>query len=283
MPGFFMFDGKMVADATPILGPDSRAFRYGDGLFETIRIHWGRIPLFPLHADRCFRGLETLGFQQPPHVSATQLEEKILSLARKNGHLSQGRVRLTFFRGDGGLYDPVSPIPHYIIQTWALPDHYLDLNENGLVLTVYPQGQKSTDQLANLKSNNALLYVLAAQYAKQQRSNEALVLNTHGRIADATIANCWWVRDGIVHTVPLSEGPVAGVMRRALIDLATREGTPVVEMPVTPEALESADEVFLTNALYGIRWVGRFNDREYPCKSVQKLYDRWIGSIFTRP
>jgi branched-chain amino acid aminotransferase len=282
MPGFFMFDGRTLPEGTPILGPDSRAFRYGDGLFETMRIHRGSIPLFDLHLDRCFRGLETLGFQKPAHVNTDTLLEKILSLARKNGHLNQARVRLTFFRGDGGLYDPVSPIPHYTIQTWALPDHYLDLNENGLVLTTYTQAQKAPDSLANLKSNNALVYVLAARFAKQQQANEALVLNTHGRIADATIANCWWVRDGIVHTVPLSEGPVDGVMRRALIERAGAEGRTVIETPLTPAELASADEVFLTNALYGIRWVGRFNDRQYPCMTARTLYDRWVARIFAQ-
>jgi branched-chain amino acid aminotransferase len=281
MPGFFMFDGRLLPDGTPILGPDSRAFRYGDGLFETMRILRGRIPLFDLHMDRCFRGLETLGFQLPVHLNASTLSEKILALARKNGHLAQGRMRLTFFRGDGGLFDPVSPVPHYTIQTWALPDHYLRLNENGLVLTTCTLGQKAADPLSNLKSNNALIYVQAAQYAKRQQANEALVLNTHGRIADATIANCWWIKDGAIHTVPLSEGPVEGVMRRALLDIARAEGTKVLETPISPVELETADEVFLTNALYGMRWVGSFGNKHFSRAATQSLYGRWVGQVFT--
>ena len=203
-----------------------------------------------------------------------------MALARKNGHMEQGRVRLTFFRGDGGLYDPVSPVPQYTIQTWALPDHYLNLNENGLVLTTYPHAQKATDTLSNLKSNNALLYVLAAQYAKQEQANESLVLNTQGRIADATIANCWWIQDGVIHTVPLDEGPVEGVMRRRLMSIARAEGTTVRETPISPEALGSADEIFLTNALYGMRWVGRFGEKRCSGTMVWTLYYRWIRSVF---
>jgi branched-chain amino acid aminotransferase len=283
MPGFFIFNGRQFPAGTPILGPDSRGLRYGDGLFETMRVHQGRIPLAAHHFDRCFRGMAQLGFQKQVHQTAEALEQEILALCRKNGHPQSARVRLSFFRGDGGLYDPVSAIPLYTIQTWALPDHYGRINENGLVLTVYPDDAKSTGILSNLKTNNALIYVMAARYAKEQHCNEALVLNAHGRIADATIANLFWVKDEILYTPPLAEGGVDGVMRKALLQIARDEGRAVVQSPVDRETLLDADEIFLTNSLYGIRWVGSFEGKMFPAFMSPHLYDRWIRRIFPSP
>jgi branched-chain amino acid aminotransferase len=280
VPGFFIYNGKQIPDGTPIAGPDARGLRYGDGIFETIRVHHGRIPLITWHLDRCFRGLAQLGFQKPVHLSGETLEQEILSLCRKNGHPQSARVRVCFFGRDGGLYDPVSPIPNYYVQTWPLPEHYGQLNENGLVLTVYPEDMKSTGILSNLKTNSALLYAMAARYAKDYQCNEALVLNVHGRVADATIANLFWIRDGLLFTNPLSEGGVEGVMRKSLLQMARKEGREIVQSPVDREGLMLADEIFLTNALYGIRWVGQFEGKLYPALQSPKLYDRWIRKIF---
>jgi branched-chain amino acid aminotransferase len=280
MPGFFIFNGKLIPGETPILGPESRAFRYGDGIFETMRIHQGSIPLADYHFDRCFRGLAQLGFQKPVHLSADSLSDEIRALCRRNGHPDAARVRLTFFRGDGGLYDSVSPFPNYTIQTWELPKHYRQLNENGLVLSLFTDEWKTNGLLANLKTNSALLYVMAARYARQTQSNEALVLNQFGRIADASIANLFWVRDGILHTIPLAEGPVDGVMRKAILQLSAEEGREIVQIPADNQAIMEADEIFLTNALYGIRWVREFGGKVFPAVQSKLLYDRYIRKLF---
>jgi branched-chain amino acid aminotransferase len=280
MPGFFVFDGKQYPENARILGPESRAFRYGDGIFETMRVHCGEIPLAGYHFERGFRGLAQLGFQKPVHLTSVAIISEILSLCRKNGHPDSARVRLTFFRGDGGLYDPVSPIPHYTIQTWALPGHYRQLNENGLVLTLYPDEWKPNGILANLKTTSALLYVMAARYARSRQCNEAAVLNPFGRIADASIANIFWLRDGILHTIPLAEGPVDGVMRRFILEKAHAEGRDVVQCPADREELLEADEIFLTNALYGIRWVKEFEGRVFPAIQSPQLYEHWIRKLY---
>lgn len=280
MPGFFMFDGKYFPNSTPVIGPDNRAFRYGDGIFETIRVAWGKIPLARYHFNRCFGGMKIMGFDIPVLCNPDNLEKNILEICRKNGHLESARVRINFFRGDGGLYDPESHRLHYIIQTWALPENYKELNTNGLELTTYTLGRKSCDPLSNLKSNNALIYVLAAKFAKDQKSNEALVLNSSNNIADATIANVFWIKDGEIFTNPLSEGIVAGVMRQFIIDSLKQQGISVVERSVNQEQLASADEIFMTNALYGIRWVGFFSGNHFGMLKTSKLYHDLIMPLF---
>lgn len=280
MPGFFMFNGKYFPNTTKVIGPDNRSFRYGDGIFETIRVSWGKIPLGEYHFNRCFNGMNVMGFDIPTLFTTENLEKNILDLCKKNNHLESARVRINLFRGDGGLYDPESQRVNYIIQTWALPENYKEMNTNGLALTLYPLGRKSRDPLSNLKSNSALIYVLAAKFAKDQKCNEALVLNDAHNIADATIANVFWIKDGEIFTNPLSEGIVAGVMRQYIIDSLLQKDITVKEHPVNPEQMLIADEIFTTNSLYGIRWVGSFGEKKFGMAKTSQLYHDLIKPLF---
>ena len=280
MPGFFMYNGKFFPDNTPVIGPDSRAFRYGDGIFETIRVVRGKIPLSDYHFKRCFNGLQVLGFDFPPFFSREMLESEMIALCRKNNHLSAARVRICFFRGDGGIFDPISHHPNYIIQTWELPENYTELNSNGLELLIYPAGRKSCDQFSNLKSNNALLYLMAAKYAKDNKCNEALILNSAEKICDATIANIFWIKDRQIFTNPLTDGIVAGVMRQYIIDYFSKINKSVIQESITEVQLAEADEIFLTNALSGLRWVGAMGNNAYSQELIRPIYRDIIRPLF---
>lgn len=272
-------NGVLLPAGTPVLTAGNRGFRYGDGLFETMLVQNGRIRLQEYHFDRLFKGLGSLHFTIPSHFTRQSLEEQVLQLCERNDRSALARVRLAVFRGDGGLYDPISLLPSYLIESWALTPGDLGWNKEGLVIDVYPDGIKSCDALANLKSNNFLLYALAALYARERELNDCLVLNSHRRLADSTIANLFYVKDRQLFTPPLSEGGVAGVMRRFLLETMPAAGFSIQEKPVTAEELQNADEVFLTNALKGIRWVGTFRMARYGHTLSGSIYDRFIKRI----
>lgn len=269
---FINFNGDLLPSETAVLTADNRGFRYGDGLFETMKVEQGRLLLERYHFERLLAGVRLLQFELPAFFTAEKLAGQVLELCQKNGHQASARVRLVVFRGDGGLYDPINHFPHYIIQTWPLsPGSHL-LNENGLAIDIFPEGRKACDSFANLKSNNYLLYVLAALYARKHRLNDCLVLNSHDRIADSTIANLFYCRQGRIYTPPLTEGGVAGVMRRYLLEFLPGAGFSVEEKETCREDLEGAEEVFLTNALKGIKWVRSFGATTYGCELVTSLH-----------
>jgi branched-chain amino acid aminotransferase len=272
MPGFFLYNGKWKDSADPVIGPDNRAFRYGDGLFETLRVCDGRIPLWNYHSHRIISGLHQLGFDLPRHFTASSLEASVLSLYRKNKHSGHARIRLSVFRGNGGLFDPETNRPQVIIQSWEIAPPTRELTDNGLHLALYREGVKPCDSLANLKSHNYLLYSVAARFAKTEKCHEALVLNHHGRVSDACTANIFWVRNQKLYTPPLSEGPVAGVLRRYLLDQAGSLGIPIQEEPLDLFYLDTADEILLTNAVQGIRWVKKYNERDYKGDMAKELH-----------
>lgn len=276
MSNFFIYNDKVYKDCTPVIIPHSRSFRYGDGIFETLKVINGVIQLSNYHFDRLYAALEMLQFQIPVRFTRKLLEEKIAELCNKNKHTSYTRVRLTIFRGNGGLYDPENHLPNYIIQSLEI-EPAEELNINGLIIDLYPHAKKSSDIFSNLKSNNFLPYVMAALYAKEKKVNDCILLNNHDNICDSTLANIFIIKDHIIYTPSLSEGCVAGVMRRCIIERMSAEFK-IIEKPLSIQEMETADEVFLTNAIRGIQWVKQFKNTEYVCsviKQVHAILKKW--------
>jgi branched-chain amino acid aminotransferase len=272
MNNWLFYNEEIIPVDTPIISAANRGLRFGDGLFETIKVVKGQMPLFDWHMERLNHGLATLQMQLPVHYTPDYITQIILDLCSRNNISGAARVRMTIVRGNGNLFTTDDPYSSIIIQAEPLANEYLALNETGLNIDICPGIQKSSDQLANLKSNNYLPYVMAALYAKQHQLNDCLVLNTHNRICDGTIANVFYIHQNNIYTPPLTEGGVAGVMRSYLLATLPEAGYTVHEKFCTPEDVEAADEVFLTNALYGIRWVGNFRHKEYTNKMVSELY-----------
>lgn len=269
---YFIFNGKSYKEETTIVSVSSRGLRFGDGLFETIKSINGQLELLDEHLARLWKGMQILQFNIPKHFTPDRLQHELQDLLKKNGHEKNARIRLTVFRGDGGLYDEIDHKPNYLIQTWALADETGTWNSNGLVLGIYTDVKKSFDVLSNLKHNNFLPYVMAALSAKKEKWNDAILLNTDGRLCDATIANIFLIKDEVVYTPALQEACIAGIMRRYIINGLTAADYKVVESQLTIADLEDADEVFLSNSIYNMRWVGTIGDKRYDCGMAQKIY-----------
>jgi len=209
----------------------NRGYRYGDGLFETMKVMNGRILLAGYHFERLFASLFLLKYEIPGLITKEKLEQDILHLCKKNGCEKLARVRLSVFRGNGGLYDDDKML-QYLVECWPLHDSANRLNENGLVIDVYPDAPKNCDKFSNLKSANFLPYIMAAHYAKENKLNDCLVLNTAGSIADSTIANVFIIKNNVVITPGLESGCINGVMRRHLLARMTELGDEVRETSV---------------------------------------------------
>lgn len=273
------FNGKICKEETPIIEAGNRGLRYGDGLFETIKILNGRLILADEHFARLWKGMQVLQFTIAKHFNPDKLEGDILLLAKKNEHEKAARVRITVLRGNGGLYDATDHFPNYIIQTWALPPGNGEWNSNGLVLGVYNQVKKSCDILSNIKNNNYLPYVMAALKAKNEKWNDAVVLNSFERVCDSTIANIFIIKDEVIYTPALSEGCVAGILRKHLIGQLAVAGFACFEKEITINELLTADEVFLTNSIYNIRWVQHINGTFFTNTVTQKIYAAVMPTI----
>ena len=266
---YINLNGKISIIANAIVPVDNGAFRYGYGLYETLYIENNVIRFKEYHWERLFNGLKQLYFEIPAFMTAEWLEEEIRQLVRKNQAEKMCRVRLQMFAGAGGLYSAENNQPGYIIECLTLDNEMIKFNENGLVVGLATELKKSMDGLSNLKSCNALIYAMGARQAREHKWNDALLCNTNGNIIESILANIFWIKDKVIYTPPLADGCVAGVMRRHVLE--TISG--IKEQSLSVDDLLHADEVFLTNAIKKIRWIGNMEDKYYENKEIKAIYN----------
>jgi branched-chain amino acid aminotransferase len=257
------FDGSFVPASQPLFTAGNRGFKWGDGVFETARFYNDALLLSTYHFERLFSGMQLLHIT--PRFTPAQLIEVIEALCKKNHCSGLARVRLAVYRNDENAAS-------YVIEATPLPPETMQWNESGWRLGLYPFARKSCDAFANLKSANYLPYVMAGAYAKEQGIDECLVLNSYNRIGEGSKTNVFLWKGRNVTTPALSEGCVAGVMRRYVIERLKEFGYAVHQTAVTEEDVFGAEAVFLTNATEGLRWVHSFKDKEYGHGDLKKLY-----------
>jgi branched-chain amino acid aminotransferase len=268
----FNYNGKYYEQDKPVIGPDSRALRYGDGLFETIKYKNNEFILLQDHLLRLWKGMDLMLFEKPKLFTKQYLRDALVDLVKKNKD-TNARIRLSVFRANGGLYDAEHHHPQFIIQSIPLTTDTDNLNANGLQLCIYRNALKSCDLFSNIKHNNYLPYFMGALFAKANRCNDAIILNNHLRICDSSIANIFVVKNEIIYTPSLQEGCVEGVMRKFLLQQIPAMGIAVKETAITEEMLLEADELFLSNSIYNIRWVAGIAEKQYSYALTRKIFE----------
>ena len=258
-------NGEMVPGGQPLFDAGNRSFRYGDGLFETMRVYKKELLLESLHFNRLFTGLQLLNIRPAAHFTPDVLQQNILQLCQINGCAHLARVRLAVYRTETGEAG-------YVIEAFAVGKDALQWNKDGWKLVVYGLARKSCDAFANLKSANYLPYVLAGAFAAGQGADEALVLNTYNHVADGSKTNIFLIKEKTIYTPALHQGCVSGVMRRHVIDNLKVMGYVLHQIEISEQLLLEADEVFCTNAVQGIRWVKSFAGKEYGNTLTRQIY-----------
>ena len=247
-------DGALVDEAVARIAPDDRGLLLGDGLFETLRARDGRLFRARAHLERLAAGAERL--EIPLHEGLAALEGALNATLKANRlEAADAVVRLTLTRGTGprGVLPPDNPTPTLLIAAHPLMPPPAT---PAILHTVSEVRRNECSPLATLKSLNYLDGILARRAAHRAGADEALLLNTKGRIAEASAANLFLVENGELITPPPSEGVLPGITRAVVLELAGELGLPVREEPLEPNRIEVASEGFLTNAVIGLRPVG---------------------------
>lgn len=270
------YNGTITTEENVRISPSNRAFRYADGLFETMKLVDGKVVLQDLHVERLYSSLEIMKFSISSFPDPAGLVKHIIELVEKNQCLTSARVRLTVFAGDTTLYDVSGRSPNYLIEAVSLEPRGFTLNERGLAVGIYRDAVKPCDIFSPVKSNNFLPYVMGAVWARENGLDESILLNQYGKVADATIANVFIVKDGRVKTPPLADGPVNGVMRKYLLKCIKDEGIPYKETSLAVGEVLEASEVFFSNVIRGIRWAERIGDSRYTNQVSAYLHSKFL-------
>ncbi len=247
------------------------------GLIETIKVVNGRMVFRNLHVKRLHRSLKVINIEE----SEYKLEDRILRLLKyecvEKG-LKNFRLRLEVQKNRAHDYMPdISPLKWNCVLR-PLESPVYQWNEMGLSLTFLPKHKKLLDAFANLKHTDRSIYEKALNYARENDVDDALVLNENNMVADASIYNVFIIKDGIIYTPPLTDGPVAGVLRELL--LTRLPAVQIAEKSITLQDVYAADEVFLTNVIRGIRWVKYMDDKQYTNILTQQLFQEFKSVVF---
>jgi len=262
MPFFVNFNGQLVPADSALLTVGNRAFKYGDGLFESMRLVNGQLKFVELHADRLQRGMKALKLEGYSQMDTWFLKEKAEELAVWN-KTKNGRLRLTVYRDAEGLYTPADNKSGWCLE--MQPDEVSNyrLNQKGLIMDVYTEMLKPVNYLSNFKTCNSLTYVMAGLYKVEHKLDDVFLLNQQGFLCESISSNVFVLYQDHLYTPALNEGCVEGIMRRVVINICIAQGIPVTEAQINPDILHQADEVFITNATRGIQWVIGYGIKRY--------------------
>ncbi|MEO6901910.1 MAG: aminotransferase class IV [Bacteroidia bacterium] len=266
-------NGKLLPAIEPVLMVNNRSFRYGDGVFETIRFANNKPQFLAEHLQRIHEAMEVLKMNVNSFIDHTNIYEQIIALAEKNKVGTDARVRFTIYRNEGGLYTPESNDVSYVIEIEALEEQNYVLNLRGYNIDVYTEFKKQKNALSALKSANSSIYVMAGIFKKMHQFDECLILNDNHSIIEAISSNFFAVKNGVLYTPPVNDGCVNGIMRKIIIEIARSNRIAVHEISVMQSVLLGADELFLTNAVNGIRWIVAYKQKRYFNATSKKLID----------
>ncbi len=265
---YINYNGNIHQEHEQLLSVTNRGFKYGDSFFETMAMFNKKIPLLDYHWSRIEFTAEVLSAHLPKRFHLESFQNMLLDLASVNDAVENARVRLQFFRKGGGLYLPDEKELGYTFSMNKLTNDKFEAGD-GLKVGVRQDCWKTVSMISDIKSNNALMYVLAAQYAREEGWDECILLNDSESISEAIHSNVFLVKGEKLITPHLDSGCVNGVMRAYLIPMLDEEN--FEEREVELKELLEADEILLTNAVRGIQWVREFEGKTYGNKRAVEL------------
>ncbi|HKW43978.1 MAG TPA: aminotransferase class IV [Thermoplasmata archaeon] len=248
----------------------NRGFLYGDGCFETIRLHRGAPFRLEAHLTRLHQSLELLRFESG--WSRHDLLQGMRKVVEAN-HLEDGLVRLTLTAGERPTTRGTATI-----TTRSLPEIPADP-----ALHVSIHAKRLSGPLSQCKSISRVAESVALREANEEGAFDAILLNEKGRVAETTSRNVFLVVDGGLWTPPTYDGALAGVTRAVVIEIARREKIRLKEASVSLQRLRSADEVVITGSGVGVLGIGSIDGHrvEAPGPVTRRLRTAYDSALET--
>jgi len=269
------FNGKLLLETDSKLTTENRGYKYGDALFETLKVVNGKIFFWEDHYFRLMASMRILRMEIPMSFTMEFLESEILKTLKANDLLkSSARVRLNVDRGEGGKYTPSTQAKvHFNISAEPHKNPFYTINDQGnYVVDLYKDYFMAPGLLSGLKSNNKAIQVIGSIYAKENDLNNCLVLNTNKSVIEALNGNLFLIKGDKIKTPPLEDGCLKGVMRKQILEILAKDVNLFVEeASISPFELQKADELFITNVIKGIVPITQYRKKTYETSFANKV------------
>lgn len=266
-------NGRLMDAASARIDPADRGLLLADGLFETLRAYDGRPFALQAHLARLSDGAASIDLPMPPMA---EIAAAVAETLQANGH-REASVRITLTRGPGprGLLPPREPKPTWMVATNPVADS----GSAPWTAKIVSTRRNEHSPLSRLKSLAYLDNVLALKEAAASGADEALMLNTAGRLAGGSRSNLFLILSGVLVTPPPSEGVLPGIARRQVLDIAVAAGMEAREAPLSIEDIELASEAFVSNSLIEVKPLASLNGELLAPGSVAAKLARLYGQM----
>jgi branched-chain amino acid aminotransferase len=256
------FNGTLSKETT-ILSTENRGVKYGDSLFETLRVVADKILFWEDHYFRLMESMRILRMEIPMNFTMEFLEEEVLNTLKAND-LTSARVRITIYRGNGGLYLPNSNQIEYVITANPLNSPFYLLSEAACEVDLYKDFYINKGLLSTLKTNNKIINVLGSIYAKENDLHNCLLVNEDKSVVEALNGNIFLVKGNVIKTPPITDGCLKGILRKQLIEILEKtEAYELKEESISPFEIQKADEFFITNVIQGIVPITKYRKKQF--------------------
>ncbi len=261
------FNGELLADKDFKISACNRGLKYGDSLFETIKVKNKKVIFAEDHYFRLMASMRMLRIEISMDLTLEYFTSEILKAVTAN-HLTDARVRYTVYRQDGGFYLPKSNAAVYFVE--ATPYNYKTKERYSADL--FKDYYQYSGMLSSLKTNNKILNTLAAIYSKENELNTCFLINEHKNLVEAVHGNLFLIKGHKVSTPAISEGCLKGIVRKKVIEILRKDGELTVEeTAISPFDLLKADEVFITNSIIGLQPVTHYRKKTYTTKQAAAI------------
>lgn len=271
------YNGNIIDASELRLTAENRAFKFGDGIFETIKVLNGKVVFFEDHYFRLMASMRMLRMKIPMEFTLEYLEEEIKKLATNFSENSL-RARLTVFRKDGGLYAPETNEIDYLID--IKPIH--SVVKEKYVLDLYKDFYNYSGMLSTVKTTNRMLNTIAAVFAQENDLDNCVLLNERKGVAEVTNGNIFVIKGNTIKTPALTEGCIKGITRKKVIELLEKhQDYTLEETSISPFEIQKADEVFITNAITGVQPVTNYRKKQFKTEISDKIRKSLMLMAFT--
>lgn len=262
-----------------VLSYNNRGFKYGDGVFDTLKYVNGKIFFWEDHYLRLMAGMRIVRMEIPMSFTMDYLQEQIMNLLEAKELTNNSvRVRITVFRKEGGFYSPSTNQVDFLIEAEKLDAPFYLWKEEAYEIDLYKDYYVQADLLSTVKRTCCSLHILGGIYAQENGYDNCLLVNHQKNVVGALNANLFVVKGNLIKTPALSDGCLNGVTRKNLIKIIEKiPDYQIEESQVSPFELQKSDELFLTNSIMGIRSITKYRKKEFSFSLAKSL----VGKLNT--
>ena len=268
------FNGTLLSQDANIL-TQNRAFLYGDGVFETVKIINNKILFLEDHYFRLMSSMRVVRMEIPMNFTMEYFEEQILSVVSANSLSASSRARITVYRNDGGYYLPLNNTVSFLIHAVLIQNTSYSIEKQHYEVDLYKDFYVTKQLLSSIKTTNKIINITGSVFANENGLDNCLLLNDSKNVVEALQGNIFMLLGSKLITPPISEGCLNGVMRKQILNLAKKlEKLEVVEEPISPFDLQKADELFITNVIKGIQPITQYRKKSFVTTVSNQLLEK---------